>query len=71
MIKFQDRERSGRDVITKITGPWKAAIRYVLGTAAGRQTDEHYDAVFRAQFFDLNQELMNLGYFNLPLLPSK
>jgi hypothetical protein len=42
---------------TKITGPWKQAILYVIG----RATNAHYDSIFEKQFFDLNQ------HKNLPL----
>lgn len=40
------------DNVKKISGPWKAAIVYVL---AGRSSD-HYDSIFRKQFFDLNEQ---------------
>jgi hypothetical protein len=45
------------DNVKKISGPWKAAIVYVLG---GRSSD-HYDSIFRKQFFDLN------GHKSMPL----
>jgi hypothetical protein len=35
----------------KITGPWRNAILYVLG----QPQNKHYDAIFKPQFFDLNQ----------------
>jgi len=38
---------------TKITGPWKRAILYVLG--GGNVGNEHYDSIFEQQFFNLNQ----------------
>ena len=37
--------------VIKISGPWRAAIMYVLN----RERNAHYDAVFERQFFDLNQ----------------
>jgi len=46
-LTFIEKDEKG----TKITGPWKAAILYVLG----RQENAHYDDVFKQQFFDLNQ----------------
>ena len=39
------------DSVTKITGPWREAILYVLN----RAPNVHYDKIFAAQFFDLNQ----------------
>ena len=39
------------NTVTKITGPWKAAIRYVLRL----DSNAHYDAIFKRQFFDLKQ----------------
>ena len=39
------------EVGTKITGPWRAAIEYVLGIRGNAD----YDAIFERQFFDLNQ----------------
>ena len=38
--------------VTKITGPWRSAIAYVLNRAGA---NEHYDRIFEKQFFDLNQ----------------
>ena len=40
-------------VAVKITGPWKAAILYVLGD--GSAANAHYDTVLGAQFHDLAQ----------------
>ena len=37
--------------MVKISGPWRAAILYALE----KQQNEHYDAIFEGQFFDLNQ----------------
>ena len=37
---------------TRITGPWREAILYVLNRAPG---NAHYDSIFSKQFFDLNQ----------------
>ena len=45
------------DNVKKISGPWKAAIMYVLG----RTSNNHYDCIFQRQFFDLNQ------HKNMPL----
>ena len=45
--------------VTKITGPWRAAIVYALD----RSTNLHYDALFAPQFFDLDQ------HEALPLTP--
>ena len=50
-LQFEERNRETKQ--TNITGPWRAAIAYVLG--ADRAPNEHYDAVFRAQFFELTQ----------------
>eukprot|EP01094_Clydonella_sp_ATCC50884_P018479 TRINITY_DN341_c0_g1_i1.p1 TRINITY_DN341_c0_g1~~TRINITY_DN341_c0_g1_i1.p1 ORF type:complete len:2401 (-),score=1116.71 TRINITY_DN341_c0_g1_i1:178-7182(-) len=38
------------DTVKKISGPWRAAILYVLG----KSENQHYDSVFSRQFFDLN-----------------
>ena len=54
-LEFVESERSGRERIVKITGPWKAAIGYVLNRSAGLRPNAQYDAIFEAQFFDLNQ----------------
>ena len=43
--------------VTKITGPWKEAIQYVLN----QRVNTRYDAIFARQFFNLNQ------YEQLPL----
>jgi hypothetical protein len=45
---------------TRISGPWKEAILYVLNRGPG---NSHYDAIFSKQFFDLNQK----RYRDLPL----
>ena len=45
--RFHERE----DKVVKITGPWKSAIMYALN----RSSNPHYDALFEAQFFDLQQ----------------
>ena len=39
------------DRTAKITGPWLAAIKYVLGF----EKNAHYEALFREQFVDLDQ----------------
>ncbi len=39
-----------RDTV-KIAGPWKEAIKYVINPTS----NEHYDATFEPQFFDLDQ----------------
>lgn len=46
-LGFVEKDDKG----TKIAGPWKEAILYVLG----RSSNAHYDAIFAPQFFDLNQ----------------
>eukprot|EP00957_Ditylum_brightwellii_P018422 1386115-Ditylum_brightwellii.AAC.1 len=47
--------------VTKITGPWKEAILYVLDRT---QPNAHYDAIFEKQFFNLNQHKdLPLGVF--------
>ena len=38
------------DDVTKITGPWREAILYVLN----KSRNEQYDRLFSRQFFDLN-----------------
>ena len=38
--------------VTKISGPWREAILYVLKRTS---MTEHYDSIFEDQFFDLNQ----------------
>ena len=50
-LEYVEREEK----ITKITGPWKAAIQYVLSRASGSASNAHYDSIFEGQFFDLNQ----------------
>jgi hypothetical protein len=50
-LEFVEKERSGRDDIVKITGPWLHAIKYVLNKAP----NAHYESIFSKQFFDLNQ----------------
>lgn len=47
-LEYIDRE----DKVVKIAGPWKEAILYVLKRAS---PNPHYDKIFQAQFFDLNQ----------------
>ena len=51
-LGFEEKDKS----VTKITGPWIEAIRYVLkkGPAAADTANGHYDAIFSNQFFDLN-----------------
>lgn len=57
VLEFIEKEEN----VTKITGPWKEAIMYVLNRAT---PNAHYDAIFERQFFDLNQhEHMPLGEF--------
>ena len=46
-LEFIEREEK----VVKISGPWRAAILYALE----KQQNEHYDAIFEGQFFDLNQ----------------
>ena len=46
-LEFIEREEK----VVKISGPWRAAILYALE----KQQNEHYDAIFNGQFFDLNQ----------------
>lgn len=55
-LQFMAKENK----VTKITGPWKEAIEFVLGGRGAPQND-HYDEVFRRQFFDLRQ------YKDIPL----
>ena len=50
-LQYVAKEHEGREEIKKITGPWLQAIKYVLNEAP----DDHYEAVFEKQFFDLNQ----------------
>jgi hypothetical protein len=44
-------EKDPKAKITKITGPWKEAILYVLG----KVPNAHYHEIFSRQFFNLNQ----------------
>lgn len=46
-LEFVDRDGK----VIKITGPWREAILYVLN----RSANQHYDAIFEPQFFNLNQ----------------
>lgn len=48
-IKLSYYARDGK--VVKISGPWYAAISYVLSSPR----NAHYDDVFRRQFFDLDQ----------------
>jgi hypothetical protein len=58
-LQFLVKDRDSPDVV-KITGPWLAAIRYALNKAS----NPSYDALFSAQFFDLNSsESMDLAPF--------
>ena len=50
-LDYIQREGKGASKVTKIAGPWLAAIKYVLGY----DSDVHYDAIFSKQFFDLEQ----------------
>ena len=55
-----EKEGETTEKVTKISGPWKAAILYVLGKAP----NPHYDHIFEREFFDLNQhERLPLGPF--------
>ncbi|CAE8670279.1 unnamed protein product [Polarella glacialis] len=57
-LDFTDKDKDLK--VTKITGPWREAILYVLN----RATNTHYDNIFKRQFFDLNQhEHLPLGEF--------
>jgi len=47
-IEFVEKEKN----VTKISGPWKEAILYVLNKTS---LNRHYDKIFERQFFDLNQ----------------
>ena len=46
-FEFEDQEND----VKKITGPWKDAIEYVLGSSA----NPSYDTLFEKQFFNLSQ----------------
>lgn len=46
-LEFVEKERD----VTKIAGPWREAILYVLG----RSSNAHYDEIFQAQFFNVNE----------------
>jgi hypothetical protein len=48
-LEFVEKEGG----VTKLSGPWKAAILYVLNHSSARNA--HYDAIFGRQFFDLNE----------------
>eukprot|EP00930_Biecheleria_cincta_P037281 TRINITY_DN25573_c0_g1_i1.p1 TRINITY_DN25573_c0_g1~~TRINITY_DN25573_c0_g1_i1.p1 ORF type:complete len:2388 (+),score=410.29 TRINITY_DN25573_c0_g1_i1:162-7325(+) len=50
-LKYIYEENAGSNSVTKISGPWKAAIRYVLGS----ESNTSYDAIFEPQFFDLKR----------------
>lgn len=54
-LQYMQREND----IVKITGPWKAAILYVI--TKKESSNPHYDAIFAQQFFNLNQ------YKDMPL----
>ena len=43
--------KAEEDNVTKISGPWLEAIKYVLN----RERNDHYEEIFGRQFFDLNQ----------------
>jgi hypothetical protein len=47
-LEFLEKEND----VTRITGPWREAILYVLNRAS---PNDHYDSIFSNQFFDLNQ----------------
>eukprot|EP00978_Attheya_sp_CCMP212_P000106 scaffold206_cov54-Attheya_sp.AAC.3 len=47
-LEFVEKERD----VTKISGPWREAIIYVLNRSS---PNSHYDSIFQKQFFDLNQ----------------
>jgi hypothetical protein len=47
-LEFVEKERD----VTKISGPWREAIMYVLNRSS---PNSHYDSIFQKQFFDLNQ----------------
>jgi hypothetical protein len=46
-LEFIDDEKT-----TKISGPWREAILYVLGRA---NPNSHYDSIFKRQFLELDQ----------------
>ena len=48
-VKLDYKFRDGK--VTKISGPWQEAIRYVLGSSSNNE----YDALFSAQFHNLDQ----------------
>lgn len=50
-LDFIWKEGKGASKVTKISGPWANAIKYVLGGAS----NAHYEEIFSRQFFDLNQ----------------
>ena len=52
-VKLQFIEVDRETKVTKITGPWKDAILYVLNNQ--RCQNRHYDSIFEEQFFDLNK----------------
>ena len=50
-LAFEEKDKS----VTKITGPWIEAIRYVLKKGPAAEANGHYDSIFSNQFFDLNR----------------
>ena len=48
-VKLDYKFRDGK--VTKISGPWQEAIRYVLGSSQNKE----YDALFSKQFHNLDQ----------------
>ena len=48
-VKLDYKFRDGK--VTKISGPWQEAIRYVLGSSSNQE----YDALFSKQFHNLDQ----------------
>lgn len=56
-LEYIEKEGGHREQVTKITGPWKEAIMYVID----RAPNAHYERIFEKQFFDLNK------YESLPL----
>lgn len=58
-VRISYHEKEGTKV--NISGPWRAAILYVIHGDRGVCHHSHYDEIFSEQFFDLNQ------HKNLPL----
>ena len=52
-VKLSYNEREGKK--RNIAGPWRAAILYIIYGEQAECHDSHYDAIFRDQFFDVDQ----------------